>query len=291
MENDRSTNRVKPSGHWNDCRCIRCLDFPVRECCGKRFTTWPAFSRHTKAKHNRDGSISHSTRVSSKRATQIVIVPDGLGFLTTTLTTPERLASVSLQALTRYAAALNDVRSFRQQRFTKKDREILKQLEAGTFAGSLDALTPLVNDQAKVVYQLAQAANVSVRAVVSLLVSYGLELLSRELRTSSSAPTPKNPQTVVRTKTVRASSTPREEFLQEHGLRTPEREKEVIEYVSQARSEETPRSTPTVQVPASNPTAARNGRTQEHVQDPTESPVSTSVPTKGTNPRRYIPRT
>ena len=265
------------------CLCDNCLVFE-KECCGKNWTSWKAYRKHEAAYHAK----KYGGPKPADRITRNVIVPDGLGYLTTVFTTAEKLATVSLSALTRYAAALNAERTTRTARFSKGDRITLKQLRDKSLKGLVDVNTPLDSDQAVVVYELAQAVNIPPKAVVSLLVSYGLELLSKELRNTHAAPAPKKPSSVVRVK--EKSPTPRQEFLQESGVRTHEPTERVQEFLPRTQPNATESSPSEVQVPTVFVPRLDLPRVQEPVQDTPKPPSSEGVPAERIHSRRYIPR-
>lgn len=190
-----------PREHHQDCKCVTCFRIDT-ECCSKRFTTWPALSRHRKSRGHAERNPNAPPLVprgkAAKRRTQVLIVPDGLGYLTSTLTTPERLSTVSLAAISRFAQIINDQRNFRAQRFSKRERLILEQLRRGEDAGGIKLTLQTPADQARIIYELAKTVNVPVQAILPLLLSYGLEYLARELRATKNAPTPKSPTPLVR---------------------------------------------------------------------------------------------
>lgn len=247
--------------------------------------------RHQKSKAH-GGSTGRGK--APKRRTQIVVVPDGLGYLINTTSTPERLQTVSLQAVSRFAAALNDQRHFRSQKFSRREREQLKCLRDGApgAVGDLDVKIPLVPDQALALYQIAQSANIPAKSVASLLVSYGLEHLATELRTQRTAPPPKSPTTIIRERSQ--PNTAHEEYLAENGLAVPQRKREYLEYhkrpipgdeLGAEANRAPPASVPPIHKPAAGVSRVDNG-----LSDPPKPCVVTSVPTEGVNPRRNFPR-
>ena len=265
------------------CRCNKCLKF-TKECCGTLWPSWTAYRKHETTAHAKN----YSRHRPPHRTNKTCIVPDGLGGLKTIITTPERLASVSLGALTRYAAALNAERHLRKARFSRAERTVLGDLRDGKGAGFIDVKTAISNDQALVIYELAQAINIPVKSVASLLVSYGLELLAKELRNTGAAPAPKQPTSVI-SSTARAK-TARQEFLEENGVRVNERETTVLEFLPRPKPDKSKNSDAEVQVPTVFVPKLDLPRVPEQVQDTPKQTGAESVPTKGVHSRGYIPR-
>lgn len=209
------------SKHWPPCGCIVCLDFTATcECCNRTFTTYPGYRRHLTAqiKKKKRGPINPPT---------VAIVPDGLGFLKRITANAANLGTYNLSVISRFCAALNLIRPRgAHARFTRTHSSLFKALEAGDFHDRLlDFKTRLTEAQTRAVLGLAKSVNVCPGDVISLLVSYGLEHLARELRENAVAPPVASPN--IEKSLVQKTSTASEEYLQE---KYPEAAKKVVQY-------------------------------------------------------------
>ena len=190
--------------HWPDCKCILCAKFSkVCECCNREFKTWPGYRRHQTAKPK--------LKRGSKAAPRAAVVPNGLGFLERVLANQQQLQKYNLSVISRFCAALNEMRSSKTNaRFTKAHKRMLDETESNTL---LPFRLELPAPQARAVLKLAQSINASPSSVLALLVQYGLEHLSQELRTNSVAPSVQDPQ--VKKTLIQERQTASQEFLGE----------------------------------------------------------------------------
>lgn len=190
--------------HYPECRCLLCAKFSkVCECCDKEFKSWPAYRRHQTAKPK--------LKRGSKKPPRAAVVPDGLGFLERVLASQQQLQKYNLSVISRFCAALNDMRpgSYRA-RFTKAHKRLLLETESNTL---LPFRLELPAQQARAALRLAQSVNTSPGDTLALLVQYGLEHLAQELRTNSVAPPVQDPQ--VKTTLIQERQTASQEFLGE----------------------------------------------------------------------------
>jgi hypothetical protein len=95
-------------------------------------------------------------------------------------------------------------------RFTKTHKRLLDETENNTL---LPFRLELPAAQARATLKLAQSVNASPNSVLALLVQYGLEHLSQELRTNSVAPPIQDPN--VTTTEVTHRQTAAQEFIRE----------------------------------------------------------------------------
>ena len=190
--------------HWPDCKCILCAKFfKVCECCNREFKTWPGYRRHQTAKPK--------LKRGSKAAPRAAVVPNGLGFLERVLANQQQLQKYNLSVISRFCAALNEMRPGKYNaRFTKAHKRLLEETENNTL---LPFRLELPAAQARAALKLAQSVNASPSSVLALLVQYGLEHLSQELRTNSVAPSIQDPN--VTTTLVQVRQTAAQEFLGE----------------------------------------------------------------------------
>lgn len=178
---------LQGKAHYPDCRCLQCAKFSkVCECCGREFTTFPSYRRHQTAKPK--------LKRGSKSPPRAAVVPNGLGFLERVLANQEQIQKYNLSVISRFCAALNDMRpGTGNARFTKAHRRILAELSESKANTLLSFNLDLPTAQAQAVLKLAQSVNTSPNPVLALLVQYGLEHLSKELRANSVAPPVSNP--------------------------------------------------------------------------------------------------
>lgn len=178
---------LQGKAHYPDCKCLQCAKFSkVCECCDKEFKTFPAYRRHQTAKPK--------LKRGSKSPPRAAVVPDGLGFLERVLANQDQLQKYNLSVISRFCAALNDMRPGNYSaRFTKAHRRILSELSTTKTDTLLPFKLDLPTTQATAVLKLAQSVNCSPNSVLALLVQYGLEHLSQELRTNSVAPPVQDP--------------------------------------------------------------------------------------------------
>jgi len=198
--------------HWPDCKCILCAKFSAICKCercgeeGREFKTFPAYRRHQ--------TYKPKLKRGSKNPPRSAVVPDGLGFLHKVLANQDQIQKYNLSVISRFCAALNDMRPTQHNgKFTRVHKRLLEEL----LASESNTLSPfrleLPATQSKAVLKLAQSVNTSPNSVLALLVSYGLELLSKELRSNSVAPPIGDPKI---NKTVMVErQTAAQEFLRE----------------------------------------------------------------------------
>jgi hypothetical protein len=156
-----------------------------------------------------------------KGVRKTVLVPDGLGALVKARVSD--LQAKNLRPAIRFSEALHGAKS----RFSKPNHNLLKQLEGPNPPPFHKSQYDIPAQQTLAALKIAQAADVSLADVLALLVAYGLEYLSQELRMTGSAPTPKDPR--VEVKTYSKPPTPRDEFYKSKGLATTERKTTVHE--------------------------------------------------------------
>lgn len=191
---------INGKAHWPDCCCLLCAKFSkVCECCNKEFTTFPSYRRHQTAKPK--------MKRGSKSPPRAAVVPNGLGFLERVLANQEQLQKYNLSVVSRFCAALNDMRpgSYRA-RFTKAHRRLLTELSESQVNTLLPFKLDLPSEQATAVLKLSQAVNASPNTLLALLVQYGLEHLSKELRENAVAPPLSNPNIKKTLRTERQSA-------------------------------------------------------------------------------------
>lgn len=220
--------------HYSGCSCIVCLKFQAT-CprCQKEFTQYPAFRRHEK-KHEKEDSLEklrgRPQQVKLRR--KGVIVPTAGGYLEKIVTDRDGYAAYNLGVFSRFAAALNDLRPTAKQ-FNRQHKLMLARIKKGELPLATIP-TEIVARQAVSIYELALATNAQPGDIVSLLVSYGLEHLAKELRSSGSAPRALAPEQ--ETKVFKKKESPHKEFLRENfpDQAPPEKGVEIVEYRSAA---------------------------------------------------------
>lgn len=218
--------------HYHNCECIICLKFQAT-CprCQKEFTQYPAFRRHEK-KHEKEDSLEklrgRPQQVKLRR--KGVIVPTAGGYLEKIVTDRDGYAAYNLGVFSRFAAALNDLRPTAKQ-FNRQHKLMLARIKKGELPLATIP-TEIVARQAVSIYELALATNAQPGDIVSLLVSYGLEHLAKELRSSGSAPRALAPEQ--ETKVFKKKESPHKEFLRENfpDQAPPEKGVEIVEYRS-----------------------------------------------------------
>lgn len=212
--------------HWPGCKCLQCAKFhALCNCCDppREFNTFPGLRRHQTAKPKQ--------KRGSKNPPRAAVVPNGLGFLERVLANQEQLQKYNLSVISRFCAALNDMRPGNYSgRFTRSHKRILDEVSKSDTNSLLPFRLDLPTQQAQAVLKLCQSVNVSPTAVLALLVQYGLEHLSNELRVNSVAPPIGDPNIKKTLTTVRQSAA--QEFLKEES-----KTHVVIEYSSPTNPE------------------------------------------------------
>jgi hypothetical protein len=177
---------------YPNCRCLLCAKFSAICKCnkcgeeGREFRTFPALRRHQ--------TYKPKLKRGSKDAPRAAIVPDGQGFLERVLANKKQIQKYNLSVISRFCAALNDMRPGRTSaKFTRTHKRILDEIQRSETNTLLPLRLELPTSQATSVFKLAQSVNVSPSNTLALLVSYGLERLSSELRENSVAPPLSNP--------------------------------------------------------------------------------------------------
>jgi hypothetical protein len=201
--------------HYPDCKCLQCAKFSAICKCekcgegGREFTTFLGLRRHQTAKP--------ALKRGSKNPPRAAVVPDGLGFLTKVLANQDQLQKYNLSVISRFCAALNDMRPTKYHgRFTRAHKRILEEVSQPGHNTLLPFSLELPSPQAQAVLKLAQSVNMSPNSVLALLVQYGLEHLSSELRRNSVAPPAADPK--VNKTTVQQRQTAAQEVLKEEPI-------------------------------------------------------------------------
>lgn len=205
-------------GHWPGCHCIECVSFNATcQCHGLSFTTYPSYRRHLNAQVRRQ-------KRGPKDPLHVSIVPSGEDYLKKVVANKANLYKYNLSVMSRFCAALNE--GSRVSRFARSHRNLLKEVQE-----SQDQLFPfqvkLTNSNAETLLLLAQTINTIPSAVASLLISYGLEYLSKELRQNAIAPPIASPN--IKKALIKERPSAAEQFLQEETDYT-EKEIQHVEY-------------------------------------------------------------
>lgn len=212
---EKLASRKHPD-HWPDCSCRQCWSNPI--CCipcRYEFRDITSLRKHANATHSGKLTKRDIRAYQAKN----VLVPDGLGYLQRTLASETTAHSFDLRSISRFAESLA-LRKYgvkRKPSFRRHDRHVLRDIEEQGQPKNITA--PCTAEQALAVYRIAVAAGVSPQFVASALISYGLELLSLELRkhpTAPAVPIPKSP--------VRKKETEFPYELRKHDIRKPETE-------------------------------------------------------------------
>jgi len=181
---------INGRAHYPDCKCLLCAKFhALCNCCDppREFNTFPALRRHETSKPK--------LKRGSKNPPRAAVVPDGLGFLQKVLANQDQLQKYNLSVISRFCAALNDMRPTKYYgRFTRAHKRILEEVSEPGHNTLLPFNLELPSPQAQAVLKLSQSVNMSPNGVLALLVQYGLEHLSSELRRNSVAPPAADPK-------------------------------------------------------------------------------------------------
>lgn len=206
---------INNRAHYPDCKCLKCAKFHAVCTCekcgegGREFTTFPGLRRHQLAKPK--------LKRGSKSPPRAAVVPSGLGFLERVLANKDQLEKYNLSVISRFCAALNDMRpSGNYGRFNKAHKRMLQELSESQSNTLLPFRLELPKAQSEAVLRLSQSVNVCPNSILALLVQYGLEHLSLELRVNSVAPPISDPK--VNKVTVQERQTAAQELLEEEPI-------------------------------------------------------------------------
>ena len=284
-----SSPLTDPIPHYPGCKCVKCAPFEG-ECpeCGKPFDNWTGYKLHLR-KHR--GRYNKGERLARKDKGQkrTVIVPDGLGNLEKAKVSD--LQQKNLRPVIRFSEALHGTK----HKFSQANNTLLKRLQESTPPPFVKGTYDIPRTQALAALKIAQASNVSFSDVLALLVAYGLEHLSNELRMQGAAPTPKEPH--IEIKTYPKPPTVRDEYYKSKGLATTERTTTVHEltnipsvpHVQPSGKSEGPTGPAVPSVPTTKQ-AEHTPRVQPQLQHTKQQDLDPVVPPRRHDPLWHFPK-